>query len=114
MLEQQSSQGIDGESYSKKKKAKKKKKRLKDIQSHDDTLLSSLSASDMSHSEGTVTLQVLHSLNPVRGRGETRTEMQQGQVMHQSMHHLQKQSREGIFRTVKVVAGLNVRYQLCV
>ena len=46
---------IDGESYSKKKKAKKKKKRLKDTQSHDDTLLSSLSALDMSHSEGTVT-----------------------------------------------------------
>ena len=55
MLEQQSSQDIDGESYSKKKKAKKKKKRKKDTQSHNDTLLSSLSASDMSHSEGTVT-----------------------------------------------------------
>ena len=30
--------------------------------------------------------------------------MQQEEVMHQSMHHLQKQSGEGIFRTVKVVA----------
>ena len=56
MLEQQSSQGTDGESYSKKKKAKKKKKRKKDTQSHNDALLSSLSASDMSHSEETVTL----------------------------------------------------------
>ena len=55
MLEQQSSQGFDGESYSKKKKAKKKKKRKEDTQSHNDTLLSSLSASDMSHSEETVT-----------------------------------------------------------
>lgn len=53
MLEQQSSQDIDGESYSNKKKAKKKKKRKKDTQSHSDTLLSSLSASDVSHSERT-------------------------------------------------------------
>ena len=54
MLEQHSSQDIDVESYSKKKKAKKKK-RKKDTQSHNDTFLSSLSGSDMSHSEGTVT-----------------------------------------------------------
>ena len=97
MLEQQSSQGIDGESYSKKKKAKKKKKRKKDTQSHNDTLLSSLSASDMSHSEVTVTSGTAFPEPSKRKRGHSNRDAAS------TSDHLQKQSGEGIFRMVRVV-----------
>ena len=53
-LEQQSSQGIDGGDHAKKKKVKKKKRKKHDHSLNDGLLSSSLSASDMSYSEGTI------------------------------------------------------------